>query len=86
MSKIIVATFLVGLVSGGVASAAGFAGKMTTTPHQGSRAVYVPANASTINRMSVGQRVIVTGSNGISTKIGTVQFHPYGGNRISYDR
>jgi hypothetical protein len=88
MSKLLLAAFLAGVASGGAARAAGksFANTMTTLPHRGNQARYVPVTSTTINQTRVGQRVIVTGSDGIRTRTGTVEARPSGGNRIQFDR
>lgn len=38
------------------------------------------------NDLPVGAHVMVNGANGISTRAGTVDFKPYGGNTIRFNR
>jgi hypothetical protein len=80
--KLVFATLFSSLLCGGIASAQngrGFAGTMTTMPHAGNQARYVPTTPQNVNRLPVGTRVLVTGSNGISTRVATVQARPFGG-------
>src|SRR4051812_26113649 len=61
--------------------APGLIHQMISSPMGSAMRVFSSANAA-----PVGARVLVNGADGISTRMGTVEFRPYGGNRINFGR